>query len=441
MRLNIEAAIPAPVLLKVMLNPIVRLTKMLFKQCRFNFHSQVSVCIIYFSFFILISLLTAGCVSKTKEIKKQQRRWSVRMAESVMKRNPESWMIDFREKPKWEYTQGLVLKAILKVWETDGDSTFYNYVDSYYDKFIQEDGSIWLYKKEDYNIDRINPGKPLFKLYRTSGKEKYKKAIFLLRDQMRTHPRTNEGGFWHKKIYPYQMWLDGLYMGAPFLAQFASAFDEPELFDDIANQFIWMEKHARDSKTGLLYHGWDESHQQKWANPVTGLSPNFWGRSTGWFMMGLVDGLEFFPLNHPKRDELISILQRISKAIINYQDKDTGVWYQVVDKIGSEGNYTESSASCMYVYTLAKAVRNGYIDSKFLKHAQTGYQGILKQFILVDNDSLVTITRACSVAGLGGNPYRDGSYEYYVSEPIRNNDPKAVGPFILASLEFESLKD
>ena len=424
------------IIIKSDVKTMVMLTKMLFRR-QFTFHSFLSVWAIYSSIFIIISVI--GCESKTQEIKKQQLKWSVRMTESVLNRNPEPWMIDFREKPKWEYTQGLVLKAILNVWATYDDSTFYNYVDSYYDKFIRDDGSIWLYKKEDYNIDRINPGKPLFELYQISRKEKYKKAIFLLRDQMRTHPRTKEGGFWHKKIYPYQMWLDGLYMASPFLAQYAATFDEPALFDDVANQFIWMESHARDEKTGLLYHGWDESHQQRWADPETGLSSNFWGRGIGWFAMGLVDVLDFFPKDHPKRKNLIAMLQRLAAAITKYQDSESGVWYQVVDQGGREGNYLESSASCMFVYSLAKASKNGYIDSKFLETAQKGYKGILEKFIEVDSEGLVNINMACSVAGLGGDPYRDGSYEYYISEPTRSDDPKAVGPFILASLEIESL--
>ncbi|NIT99532.1 MAG: glycosyl hydrolase family 88, partial [Nitrosopumilaceae archaeon] len=216
---------------------------MLLKQRLFNFRSLFLVCLIHFSFFILISTLNISCTSKTKETEKQQHLWSVRMTESVMKRNPEPWMIDLREKPKWEYTHGLVLKAVLKVWETYGNQEYFDYVKEYYDQFVKEDGSIWLYKLTDYNIDRINPGKPLFTLYKETRNEKYKKTIFLLREQMKTHPRTNEGGFWHKKIYPYQMWLDGLYMASPFLAQFAATFDEPALFDDVANQFIWMENH------------------------------------------------------------------------------------------------------------------------------------------------------------------------------------------------------
>ena len=365
--------------------------------------------------------------------------WSTRMADSEMKRNPEPWMIDFRETPKWEYTQGLVLKAILQVWQASGDEKYFDYVRAYYDQFIDNDANIMTYKLEEYNIDRINPGKPLFLLYQQTGDEKFKKAIYLLRKQMQTHPRTSEGGFWHKNIYPHQMWLDGLYMAAPFLADFAKTFNEPALFDDIANQIILMEKHSRDEKTGLLYHGWDESRQQRWANPETGQSPNFWGRAMGWYSMALVDVLDFFPNDHPKRSEIIGVLDRLATAIARYQDQQTGVWYQVVDQGARQGNYLESSASSMFVYSLIKAVKKGYLDPKFSDVAQKGYEGILKNLIEVDEQGLVNILNGCSVAGLGGNPYRDGSYEYYISEPVRSNDPKAVGPFILASLEFEAI--
>lgn len=388
-------------------------------------------------YFILIIAIVIALLSSNSSMQEKKLPWSERMAKSVMKRHPEPWMIDFRKTPKWEYTQGLALKAIMHVWLATGNDKYFQYVKAYYDQFVKKDGTIKLYKLEDYNIDRINPGKPLFRLYQETGDEKFKKAIFLLRNQMKTHPRTSEGGFWHKKIYPHQMWLDGLYMGSPFLAEFAQTFDEPALFDDVANQIILMEKYSRDEKTGLLYHGWDESRQQRWANPETGRSPHFWGRGMGWYAMALVDVLDFLPTDHPKRPEIIGILQRLSAAVAKFQDVKTGLWYQVVDQGDREGNYLESSASTLFVYTLVKAVKKGYIDSKFMKVAQKGYDGILKHFIEVDDDGMVHLHKACAGAGLGGNPYRDGSYEYYITERIRSNDPKAVGPFILASLEFE----
>jgi len=368
--------------------------------------------------------------------------WSVRMADSVMKRTPDPIWLDAREKPRWEYTPGLVLKSVMHVAERTGDKRYWDYVLRYYDHFVKDDGSIEAYSKDEYNIDRINPGKPLFALYARTKNKKYRKAIELLRQQMREHPRTKEGGFWHKKRYPYQMWLDGLYMGAPFLAQYAKTFDEPALFDDVINQFVWMEKHARDAKTGLLYHGWDESRQQKWADPQTGLSPELWGRAMGWYAMGLVETLDFVPLTHPRRGELIGILQRLAEAVTKVQDPKSGVWWQVVDKGGREGNYLEASVSVMLSFSLLKASRLGYIDQKYREAGRRAYAGVLKEFIEVDKDGLVNIHRVCEVAGLGGDPekgekYRSGTFEYYISERIRSNDPKAVGPFIFASLEME----
>lgn len=365
--------------------------------------------------------------------------WSVRMTKSVIQRNPEPWMIDFREKPKWEYTQGLVLKAIESVWQATGDTVYFEYVRAYYDRFVREDGSIWLYTLKDYNIDRINPGKVLFGLLETTGEKKYEKAIFLLREQMKTHPRTRDGGFWHKKIYPHQMWLDGIYMACPFLTQFAVRYDEPELLDDVAHQIIQMEKHARDEKTGLLYHGWDESREQRWADPETGCSPHFWGRGMGWFVMALVDVLEFFPVDHPKRPEILAVLQRLAKAIVKVQDKTLGVWYQVLDQGTRAGNYLESSASCMFVYALLKGSRLEFLSPSWREVGMKGYEGILKAFIELDDTGEVHIHRACAVAGLGGDPYRDGTYDYYINTEIRSDDPKAVGPFILASLEMERI--
>lgn len=390
---------------------------------------------------LFISLFPIASSCNKKQSAREIQPWSIRMAESVMKRNPEPWMIDFRTKPKWEYTQGLVLKAIQEVCLSMGESQYFDYIRTFYDQFVYEDGSIMKYKVEEYNIDRINPGKPLFRLYQETRDEKFKKAILLLRKQMKSNPRTSEGGFWHKKIYPHQMWLDGLYMGSPFLAEFAKTFNEPQLFDDVAKQLILMEKYARDKKTGLLYHGWDESRQQRWADSKTGLSSHFWGRGMGWYSMALVDVLDFLPANHPQRETIISILKRLAAAITKVQDPKTGLWFQVLDQGNREGNYLESSASSMFVYTLVKGVKRKYIDPEYMDVAQKGYNGIINHFIEVDGNDLINIHQACAGAGLGGNPYRDGTYEYYINEKIRSNDPKAVGPFILASLEFESLNN
>jgi len=361
--------------------------------------------------------------------------YSVRMADSEMKRMPESWMTDFAKKPKWDYCNGLELGAILKVWKLTLDPKYFNYVKSYTDTIIAPDGTITGYKLEDYNIDKLNSGKMLFDLYAVTKEEKLKKAMDLLRSQMLTHPRTTEGGFWHKKIYTNQMWLDGLYMASPYLVQYGQRFGEKTIFDDVAKQIILINKHLYDSKTGLYYHGWDESRKQKWANPETGCSPNFWSRSMGWYMMAIVDVLDYLPKNHPQRPAIIRILKNLSKSLEKYRDPKTGMWYQVADKIGAEGNYVESSGSAMFIYTWAKGAKKGYLPKSYLLKAEVAYGQFVKRFIKENADGTISLTDGCAVAGLGGEPrYRDGSYQYYISEPIRDNDPKAVGPFIMLSV-------
>ncbi|KAH7302459.1 hypothetical protein KP509_23G074400 [Ceratopteris richardii] len=287
----------------------------------------------------------------------------------------------------------------------------------------------------DYTLDNIRSGTVLLFLWKLTGEIKYKQAADLLREQLKSQPRTKEGGFWHKEVYPYQMWLDGLFMAEPFYAEYAVLFDEPNDFDDIALQFKLMEEHARDPKTGLLYHGYDESRQQAWANPETGTSASFWGRGVGWYFMALVDTLDFFPKDHPERAELIAILQRLAEAVAKVQDPQSGVWWEVLDQGGRKGNYLESSASCMFVYSYAKAVEKGYIrKSSYKKVYKTGYAGIQTQFVQDRPDGGVDLNSTVSVGGLGGNPYRNGTYEYYLSEAVVTNDAKGVGPFLLASL-------
>ena len=342
---------------------------------------------------------------------------------------------------KWSYDMGVVLKGFEGLWLNTGNADYFKAIQKKMDYFIKDDGSIKNYEKEDYNIDMVNNGKLVMLLYRVTGKEKYKKAADLLRSQLYTHPRTNEGGFWHKKIYTNQMWLDGLYMGEPFYAEYAMVFHQDTAFNDIANQFIWMEKHARDAKTGLLYHAWDESKQQKWANKETGASPLFWARAMGWYADALVDVLDNFPTNHPKRKALVDILNRLVNAVEKQQDKTTGLWYDIMNYSGpgKEKNYFEASASCQFTYAIAKGVRKGYLPAAKIAIAQKAYAGILKQFIKEENGQTI-LTGTVKVSGLGGNPYRDGSFDYYMSEPVIANDPKGMGAFLLASNEMEMVK-
>nr|WP_315251503.1 glycoside hydrolase family 88 protein [uncultured Flavobacterium sp.] len=366
----------------------------------------------------------------------QNLKWSDKMALTLMKRHPESYMIDDAKAPKWDYVHGLVLYAFQELNKKSPDTRYRAYIKSYADNFVQNDGSIKTYELEKYNIDMIVAGRLLFNLYDTSKEEKYLKAMQLLRKQLEEHPRTQSGGFWHKKIYPNQMWLDGLYMGEPFYAQYTATFENGKNLDDVAKQFEQIQMHATDPKTGLLYHAWDESKQMPWANKETGKSPNFWSRALGWYAMALVDALDYFPKDHPKQKEIVGYFNNAAAALAKFQDKKSGLWYQVTDKGGEKGNYLEASGSSMFAYAFAKGVNKGYLPAEYKKLANKAFDGLTKQLIKTDADGGITLTQACQVAGLGGTPYRDGSYEYYINERKKDNDPKATGPFILAALEL-----
>jgi len=381
--------------------------------------------------------IIAIAISFSNVVVAQEKPLSQQVAETVLKIWPDT--IPVGSQTKWSYDMGVVLKGFEGIWMNTGDVSYFNSIQKKIDFFVKDDGSIKNYELDEYNIDHVNNGKLVLLLYRVLGKEKYKKAADLLRSQLKTHPRTKEGGFWHKKIYTNQMWLDGLYMGGPFYAEYAMLF-EGSAFDDVVNQFIWMEKHARDAKTGLLYHAWDESKEQKWANKETGASPHFWARAMGWYSDAIVDALDYFPANHPKRQALIDILNRLVNAIEKQQDKTTGLWYDVMNYNGpgKEKNYFEASASCQFTYAIAKGVRKGYLPAAKLAIAKKAYAGIIKRFIKVENGQ-TNLHGTVKVSGLGGNPYRDGTFEYYMSEPVIVNDPKGVGAFLLASTEMEKL--
>ncbi|KAA6345030.1 Unsaturated rhamnogalacturonyl hydrolase YteR [termite gut metagenome] len=367
--------------------------------------------------------------------------WSVRMVESEMIRCPKAWQLDFQPKLKWDYCHGLELQAMLDVYDAYGDKKIFDYALGYADTMVHDDGTIETYKVEEYSLDRLNTGKIFFRIYDQTKEAKYKQALDLLRSQLEGHPRNEDGGFWHKKIYPNQMWLDGLYMQAPFYAEYAYRNSRPQDYADVIKQSLLVAKHTYDPSNGLYRHACDVSRQEKWADKITGQSAHSWGRAMGWYAMAIVDALGFIPENEAGRDSMLVILNNIAAQVKRIQDEKTGLWYQVLDRSGDEGNYLESSCSTMFVYTLFKAIRMGYIDNSYLEVALKGYKGILDNFIEVDEDGLVTITKACAVAGLGGKNYRMGDYDYYIHEKIRDNDAKAVGPFIMASLEWERLPD
>ncbi|MFD1134498.1 glycoside hydrolase family 88/105 protein [Paenibacillus urinalis] len=367
-----------------------------------------------------------------------QTSWAQRMAHSIMERTPRLYEAKGYNE-KWSYDYGVILKGFERLWRITGDQQYFDYIKSNMDHFIQEDGSIRGYRQDEHNIDHLNNGKLLYVLYKETGEDKYKLAASTLRKQLLTHPRTSEGAFWHKEIYPYQIWLDGLYMGSPFYLEYLLTFESEGDLGDVTKQFILCEKHTRDDRTGLLFHAWDEKRVQPWCDKSTGLSPNFWGRSLGWFLMAITDVLELLPKDHADYNELERIFKDTLTAVADFQDAESGVWYQVVNEAGRKGNYLEASASSMFTYAMAKGIRLGLLGSEWNNPLQRAFQGLIAEFILETKEGWLNLNKTCQVAGLGGADRRDGTYAYYISEPIITNDQKGLGAFLLACAEYEEL--
>ncbi len=389
----------------------------------------------------LLAAVTAGAEDFTY-IKSVQP-YSVKMVMSEMARNPQATYLDgMQGNYKWNYTTGLELKSFLDAAHRYDLPYVVDYVQAWADGISDEKGNIQTYKKENYNVDHVCPARIYFDLYDLTKDNRYRKVLRAVRSQLDDQPRTNGGEFWHKKVYPYQVWLDGLYMALPFYAQYTARFEDEDVenqyYDDIVHQFESAAANTKDPKTGLFRHAWDESRQMFWADPETGQSKHAWGRANGWYAVALVEVLDYLPSKHPGRKVLIDQLEYLLTAIKDYADPETGMWYQVLDCPGREGNYLESSASIMFIYATLKGVNRRYLSEEWRDYANDLYQKFLKTFVTTGDDGLISITNCCSVAGLGGKNNRSGDYDYYLSEPIIDNDCKAVGPFIWASLEYEA---
>ncbi|HTB83011.1 MAG TPA: glycoside hydrolase family 88 protein [Candidatus Sulfotelmatobacter sp.] len=388
----------------------------------------------------LLPFLAVSCASPQpqKISRTTPLEWSQRLAYSQMARETNA--------PKWDYTMGLFTFSLLKLNKQVPDARFVKFSENKIGSLISSNGIIQGYKLSEYQLDALNPGKTALALWQETREERYLDCARLLCQQLKTQPRTSEGGFWHKQRYTNQMWLDGIYMAAPFYAEYvATTVSNPALedFDDVVEQFRLIDVHTYDVSSGLNYHAWDASKTQPWANPQTGCSSNFWGRAEGWYAMALVDTLDFLPTNHPVRCELIAMLQATARGLVKWQDSKTGLWWQVLDQGGRKGNYFEATANAMFVYALAKGVNKGYLPQEYAIVAQRGYEGIVKNLIVADGKKSWSLTHCCQVAGLGftnsAGRARDGSFDYYVSEPVVKNDLKGVGPFILAGIEVQEL--
>lgn len=396
------------------------------------------------------NLIINGSLVLNKE-DKPYKNYSEWLTYSEMKRVPHSYLLDFSSKPKWSYVMGIEMEGMLDTYEhyKEGNNAILDYLKEYPAKMIDEKGNITGYKYEDFNLDNVRTAKFILRmhnLFPTKGTEKALKTLF---KQLQNQPRTKEGVYWHKAIYANQVWLDGIFMGLPFYCNYAVQTMKPKkaekYLNDAVDQMVKTDYRTYDEKTQLWKHAWDETHQQFWANKEDGKSQHCWARALGWYVMAMTECLDAMPENYARRQEVIDLLNKAMKSVVKYQDKKTGVWYDVLD-VKSDKNYLESTASSMFAYVLLKGYRKGYLSEEYLKAGVKAYNGILKQFIKVNADKTISLTRCCAVSGLGPGPgpyvkkpnyKRDGSFEYYMSEPIRDNDAKGVGPFIWASLEME----
>lgn len=364
---------------------------------------------------------------------------ALEMAASIMERTP-NLSGDSYNHGNWAYGHGVVLNGYELLWKKTGDRKYFEYIFNNIDPFINEDGSINTYCLEDFHLDNINNGKLLFILYQELKDEKYKKAIELLHQQIIRQPRTSDGVFWHKEIYPSQIWLDGLYMGAPYYAKYATFTNQPILFEDVMQQFDRSFEHLFDKNSGLMFHAYDEARVQTWSDKSTGVSHNFWTRSIGWYLMALVDTYEILPEEYLPKKRLIKYLKLVLEGLMEQQDSVSRCWFQVTDQQSRKGNYLEASGSSMVVYALAKGLRiNMLSENHWYRKLRFTFEGVADQFITRDYHGWLNLNQNCKVAGLGASPRRDGSYAYYISEPIICNDHKGLGAFLQAAVEAENI--
>ena len=387
-------------------------------------------------------LLAASC-SGRRSLLDGGKPLAVRMVESEIARHPSPATLDGIEsgKIKWNYTSGLELLSMIDAGEAYGRPDFYDYALRYYDSIVRPDASVITYKKEKYNLDHVCPGRPLFRIAERTGEPRYAQVLDTLFSQLQSHPRNEDGGFWHKQVYPHQMWLDGLYMAEPFYAEYVvrkmgDSDRFAELKADIVRQFTLVADHTYDPATGLYRHACDVAREQFWCDKTTGQTPHAWGRAMGWYAMAIVETLQYLGVDETTQP-MVDILNHIYETLPKFADPATGMWYQVLDQPGREGNYLEATGSIMFVYAMLKGVRLGYLPAELKPEARRLYERFVERFIRENEDGTISMTDCCAVAGLGGASMRDGSFDYYISEPIIENDCKGVGPFIWASMEYD----
>lgn len=338
-------------------------------------------------------------------------------------------------KPSWNYMDGCMIKAVIELYHITKKEEYLAFADTFIDYFVNEDGSILSYDPKEYNLDNVNAGKTLFDLYELTGKEKYRKAIDTVYSQLKGQPRTSTGNFWHKMIYPNQIWLDGLYMAQPFYMQYELTYNHGANCMDSYHQFLNVYRLMRDLRNGLYYHAYDDSKEAFWCDKVTGLSDNFWLRALGWYAMALIDTMEVMPeALGAEKAELNRIYKELIDSMLPYQDEESGMWYQVVNRGGIMPNYLETSGSAIFAYAIMKSVRLGFLEDSYFTYGQRAFDGICGKY-LSEKDGELQLDGICLVAGLGNTEMREGTFDYYMREPIVKNEAKGVAPLILAYIE------
>ena len=378
-----------------------------------------------------ITFLTSSAKSKPVS------NWPDKIIESTMRFYPDATTLTINSPGKWNYEVGIFLSAMYVQSRKANNDSYLQYIKKWADRFINAEGKIdsAFYPVKEYKLDDIIPGRPALFLYEATREEKYKTVADQLADQLVHQPKTTDGGYWHKKIYPNQMWLDGIYMGDVFSSHYASLFNHPEFFHEAIHQIKLIDKHTTDAKTGLMYHGWDESKNNVWADQQTGTSPEFWARAIGWYITALVECLDYIPENHPERKDVIAILQKLAKSVLRYQDAHSHLWYQVVDKGNEKGNWIETSGSAMFTYAFAKGFRKGYLDKSYRSAAQKAFDALINSYVYFDDTGKLYLDQTVKVGTLNVKSSK-GDYNYYISTERRINDYKGLGALLYASMEL-----
>jgi unsaturated rhamnogalacturonyl hydrolase len=359
--------------------------------------------------------------------------WPIRIATSVRSLFPKA--VDLGN---WNYTEGMVADALYRIAQRTGRGEDISYVREYLDRFVSAEGSLdpKAFPFELYSLDRIRPAANLLWMYEQTGEEKYMKAAKYVATQLDKQPRTSDGGYWHRSTYPNQMWLDGIYMADVYAVQFAAKTGQLKYFDEAVRQITLIHRHTHDPKTGLYYHGWDETKSRPWANKDTGASPEFWGRAIGWYAMAMADVMDVLPPDHAGRRTVLPILQALCRSLLKFQDRDTGMWYQIVDKPTAPKNYVETSSTLMFAYAMARGAERGWLPAEFLEHARRATRGVLNHEVDLLPGNRMDIRGTVQVGSLGGN---GGFYDYYVGVPVVTNDQKSIGAFMFLSLALSEI--